>query len=138
MMNKLFKSVAIALAAVTFSLPLSGTALAAASNGHRNAKPASSQRVMQRTSQKAPTMHKAPIRTSSVRKAPAIGHKGPVVHRSAPRPVVHRGPAVIHRAPAHHDHGYYHHHSSTGNFVTGAIIGAILGAVIANNTSSDY
>ena len=109
MTKKFFKTIAMALAAVTISLPLSTQALAAS---HHDASPASRQntRVEMRRDE-----HKAPAPAHKV-ELPRNEHKNVPMHAPAP-------------APKEKEH-----HSDTGNFVTGAIVGAILGAVIANNT----
>lgn len=93
-MTKQFtKTIAMALAAITLSLPLSTQALASSHNDN----------------------HYNP------------GHKVEWRHDQ------HKAKPQIHRYPAHHEK-QEEHHSATGNFVTGAIIGGILGAIIAKNT----
>lgn len=46
----------------------------------------------------------------------------------------HRDQKIQHRYPAPPPPKQEKHHSATGNFVTGAIIGGILGAIIAKNS----
>lgn len=88
MTKKLIKTIAMALAAVSISLPLSSSALAASHN-----------------------------------------HVNPP-HKTEWRNPHHKTVRVVHR------HEVYKHdnHRSSDNFVAGAIIGAVVGAIIANNS----
>lgn len=136
MTNKLLKSVAMALAAITFSLPFGTQALAASHHDASQSRP--KQKVEQRHDQHRTQSQAHKQNQGQMHKAPA--------HQAHPN--MHRAPAhnshpVVHRAPAHRNHPNYRpahypyersHHSATGNFVTGAIIGAIIGAVVANNS----
>ena len=103
MKKQITKSIAMALAAITISLPFSSQALAAP---HHEAHPAPHHKMEQRHIPK----HEA----------------HPVVHRDPEHKQPYHAPAP---APCEKKH-----HSGTGNFVTGAIVGGILGAILAKNT----
>lgn len=126
------KVLAIALAAMFLSTPLSSTASAAAPDF---ASPM--QLELRSNHHSGPSHSKAP--SHSVR--PSNGHKGPSHSvRPAPRPQPMRydnGKRKGHRQPppppprreAHH-----HHSSGNDKLIGGLIAGAVIGAVIANNT----
>lgn len=95
-MTKQFtKSIALALATITISLPFGSQALAASHNDSHKNPP-----------QKVEWRHDR-------HKEVPMQHRHPV-HRPEPK--------------------QEKHHSATGNFVTGAIVGGILGAILAKNT----
>ena len=101
MKKQITKSIAMALAAITLSLPFSTEALAAS---HQDNHPNPPHKMEMRHNQYSNQYRN---------------------HRPAER-VEHRAPAIPHKQEKQH--------SATGNFVTGAIIGGILGAIIAKNT----
>ena len=108
-LNVLKKTIAIALATVFFSLPFAD--IAAAAPRHE----APPQRHEQRVEHNRPKVHrKEHAKHPAVHKAPRHKHKV-VVQRPAPPP------------PKHHKR------NNDGKVVGGIILGAILGAVIANN-----
>ena len=126
------KVLAIALAAMFLSTPLASIASAAAPDF---ASPM--QLELRSNHHSGPSHSKAP--SHSVR--PSNGHKGPSHSvRPAPRP-----------HPMHYNNGRHkghrqpppppprrevHHHHSSGNdkLIGGLIVGAVIGAVIANNS----
>jgi len=130
MMNKLFKSVALALAAITLSLPLSTQAFAAG----RHDGPAHNQ-IERRDNHRPQPIQAHRPNANQHRVIPARD-----THKTPPRVIVHRdAPRYEHVRPVRHE-GYRpappdrRHNSKTDKFVTGAIIGAVIGAIIANNS----
>lgn len=139
MTNKFFKTVALALAALTLSLPLSTEALAASHNDGKAAHKVEYRHDNHDSHRQPPKAHN--------NKHTVVVHKNnshPPIHRDK-----HREPprkVVVHHRPEHRPeyrparHEYRpapppkKHHSATGNFVTGAIVGAVIGAIVANNT----
>ncbi|MDO4179213.1 MAG: hypothetical protein Q4D21_08505 [Phascolarctobacterium sp.] len=122
MLNKMMKrTIALVLAAVTFGLPLmTNDALAASRNDQ---KPA--QKVERRVDQKAPQKQKVEKRDNhrDNDKRNDVKHDNRRDNdRHQPQQKV-----VYKPAPSHHDHS-----SSNEKLATGLVIGAILGAVIAN------
>ena len=132
MTNKFFKTVALALAAITLSLPLSTEALAASHNDGKAA-------------------HKVEYRHDNrdSHRQPPKAHNNKhtvVVHKNNPHPPIHRDKhrepprkVVVHHRPEQRTE--YRpapppkkHHSAADNAVTGAIVGAVIGAIVANNT----
>lgn len=108
MTKQISKSIAMALAAITLSLPFSTQALAAShQDNHPNPGHKTEWRHDQHRDQKHDQHHE---------------------YRE------HRDQKIQHRYPAPPQPKQEKHHSATGNFVTGAIIGGILGAIIAKNS----
>lgn len=128
MLNKMMKrTIALALAAVTFGLPLlSNDALAASHDDKKTAH-----KVERRMDQKAPQHHKVDNKDHYKHNNK---HNGPQ-HKIHPTTNNHKNEKVI----VIHDNQHKHHpapkhnsHSSNEKLATGLVIGAILGAVIAN------
>ena len=105
MRSQITKSIAMALAAISISLPFSTQALAAS---HQENHPNPGHKVEWRHDQHRDYQHDQ--------------------YRQ------HHDQRMQHRYPAPPPQQEEKHHSRTGNFVTGAIIGGILGAIIAKNT----
>lgn len=135
MLNKMMKrTIALALAAVTFGLPLlSNDALA---SSHDDKKPA--HKVERRMDQKAP-QHKVNkndhYRNNDKHKVQEHNIHHGNNHPQKEKVIVihdhHKAPQPVHR-PAHHHTHKHDNHSSNEKLATGLVIGAILGAVIAN------
>lgn len=104
MTKQISKSIAMALAAITLSLPFSTQALAAS---HQSNHPNPGHKVEWRHDQHRDQHHE---------------------YRQ------HQAQQMQHRHPAPPPKQEEKHHSRTGNLVTGVIIGGILGAIIAKNT----
>ena len=145
MTNKFFKTLALALAAITLSLPLSTEALAASHNdGKATHKVEYRHDNRDLNSIQNHNGHKQPPKVHNNKHTVIVHKDKPPVHRDK-----HREPprkVVVHHRPEHRPE-YRHarheyrpapppekHHSATGNFVTGAIVGAVIGAIVANNT----
>lgn len=106
------KFLALALTALLLSAPLTSTAAAAAPDL------TSPMNLELRSGVHHPPKHKVS----------PIHHKKP--HRQPPPPPRHKRPH--HQPPRHHNH--HHHHSSNDKLIGGLIAGAVIGAVIANNS----
>ena len=126
------KVLAIALAAMFLSTPLMSTASAAAPDFA-----APMQLELRSNHHSGPSHSKAP--SHSVRHD--NGHRGPahsVKHSPRPQPMGHHHSRHTgHRQPPpppprHHKH--HHHSSGNDKLIGGLIAGAVIGAVIANNT----
>lgn len=116
MLNNSKKVLAIALAALFLSTPLVSTASAAASDF------VSPKQIELRSNHhNPPGSHRAP--SHSVRHAPAPRHAS----HDRGRHYGHHKPAP---PPRHHKH--HHHHND--KLIGGLIAGAVIGAVIANNS----
>lgn len=139
MTNKLYKTIALALTAVTLSLPISTQALAASHNDG----PKAPTKVEQRQDIKKPAAtpkqevkHNSPAPKHEVKhNSPAPKHE---VKKPAPAPkheVKKPAPAPKHQAKhtSSKSTKTEESHSDTGNLITGGIIGLVLGAIIANN-----
>lgn len=132
--NIMKKTIALALAAVTFGLPLmSNDALAAP---HDDKKPA--HKVERRVEHKAPQAHKVDKQDHYKHNDKRQGPKHQI-HKQAPKHKNDKEVIVIHdnhneHRPVHHPAPPPHkdHHSSNDKLVTGLVIGAVIGAVIAN------
>lgn len=122
------KCLAIALAALFLSTPLASTASAATPDF------APPMQLELRSNHHNPPSHgKAPSHSiSHGQKHRAPSHKA----HPAPKPRYHRSKRHVgHRPPPPPRHSrHHHHHSSDDKLIGGLIAGAILGAVIANNT----
>lgn len=127
------KILALALTALFLSASLTSTAAAAAPN---LASPMNLElRSDHRTPPKHIISHKRlghSVKRSGVHHPPKhkvspVHHKNP--HRQSPPPPRHKRP---HRQPPHHSR--HHHHNSNDKLIGGLIAGAVIGAVIANNT----
>ncbi|MGM9520105.1 MAG: hypothetical protein ACI3WS_05460 [Phascolarctobacterium sp.] len=125
------KVLAIALAAMFLSTPLASTASAAAPDF------AAPMQLELRSNHGAPPKpSKAP--SHSVRHD--NGHRGPshnVKHSPRPQPMRHdNGKHKGHPQPPPPPHRNEKHHHSSGNdkLIGGLIVGAVIGAVIANNS----
>ncbi|WP_299447432.1 hypothetical protein [uncultured Phascolarctobacterium sp.] len=128
------KFLALALTALLLSAPLTSTAAAAAPDltSPMNLELRSDHRTPPRHN----ISHKGPahnVKRSGVHHPPKhkvspIHHKKP--HRQPPPPPRHKRPH--HQPPRHHNH--HHHHSSNDKLIGGLIAGAVIGAVIANNS----
>lgn len=126
------KIMAIALAALFLSTPLMSTASAAAPDFA-----APMQLELRSNHHSGPSHSKAP--SHSVR--PSNGHKSPshsVRPAPRPQPVYHhnRNNHVNHRQPPPPPPRRDKHHHSSGNdkLIGGLLVGAVIGAVIANNS----
>lgn len=124
---------AIALAAMFFSAPLISTASAAAAPDFATPM----QLELRGNHHGGPSHGKAP--SHSVHRD--NGHRGPshsVKHSPRPQPMRHdHGKHKGHRQPPPPPprHEKHHHHSSGNDkLIGGLIVGAVIGAVIANNT----
>ena len=146
MTNKFFKTVALALAAITLSLPLSTEALAASHNDGKAAHKVEYRHDNRDlNSIQNHNGHKQPHKVHNNKHTVIVHKDKPPVHRDKhrepPRKVVVKHHRPEHRPeyrPARHEYRPApppkKHHSATGNFVTGAIVGAVIGAIVANNT----
>ena len=124
------KVLAIAMASLFLSTPLASTASAATPDF------SSPMQLELRSNHHNPPSHgRAPSHSISHSK----GHKAPshkVHHAPKPRPVHHKSNRHVgHRPPPPPRHSsHHHHHSNDDKLIGGLIAGAIIGAVIANNT----
>lgn len=117
--NLLKKSIACAMAAMFLSFPLAGVA-DAASHDRDNRPPRQEQRVERRDNHRDDHRKPQPMPMKHDN-----GRRHNDDHRKNPPP------------PPRHDNGnhkgHYKDKDKNGNAVTGFIIGAVVGAVIANN-----
>lgn len=128
MLNKMMKrTIALALAAVTFGLPLLSNDTLAAS--HDDKKPA--HKVDRRMDQKAPQYHKVDSKDHYKHNDK---HNGPQhkIHKTSNNHKTEKVIVIHDNQPKHHPVPKHNNHSSNEKLATGLVIGAILGAVIAN------